>query len=137
MGAASAPGTLYDPDTDDVVQAELASEAAAAAREAELRELGTLEQAEPRDGDETVRDELTRRAGGYVDGWLAHALAAHLRHYRDPAARKAAGLMTPPVLAHAALLCRTRPPGPRCRRRPAGVRGQDRHHRARNRRCPR
>ncbi|WUU03515.1 hypothetical protein OIE43_43000 [Streptomyces pseudovenezuelae] len=29
-----------------------------------LRELGTLEQTEPR--DEVVRDELTRRAGGYV-----------------------------------------------------------------------
>ncbi|MCX5346120.1 hypothetical protein [Streptomyces atratus] len=90
--AAAAPGTVYDPDADDVVQAELAAEAAAAAtREAELREaariaaradelqalreLGTLEQAEPREGDEAVRDELTRRAGGYVQGdvdaWLA------------------------------------------------------------------
>ncbi|MFF5553698.1 hypothetical protein [Streptomyces olivaceoviridis] len=74
-----------------------------------LRELGTLEQIEPRDGDEAVRDELTRRAGGYiradVDAWLAHALAAHLGHYRDPAAREAAaGLLPPPVLAHAALL---------------------------------
>lgn len=41
-----------------------------------LRELGTLEQTEPHTGDEAVRDELTRRAGGYVqadvDGWLAH-----------------------------------------------------------------
>ncbi|MFD4948908.1 hypothetical protein ACFWNT_42000 [Streptomyces sp. NPDC058409] len=79
--AAAAPGTVYDPDTDDVVQAELAAEAAAvAAREAELREaariaaradelralreLGTLEQAEPREGDEAARDELTRHAGG-------------------------------------------------------------------------
>ncbi|GGU62456.1 hypothetical protein [Streptomyces daghestanicus] len=124
--ADAAPGTVYDPDTDDVVQAELATEAAAAAaREAELREaarvaaradelqslreLGTLEQTEPRDGDEAVRDELTRRAGGYiqadVDAWLAHALATHLGHYRDPAAREeAASLLTPPVLAHAALL---------------------------------
>jgi hypothetical protein len=76
-------GTVYDPDADDVVQAELAADAAAAAaREAELREamriaaradelqalreLGTLEQTEPRTGDEAVRDELTRRAGGYV-----------------------------------------------------------------------
>ncbi|MGY3676420.1 hypothetical protein [Streptomyces sp. TE33382] len=120
------PGTVYNPDTDDVVQAELAADAAAAAaREAELREamriaaradelqalreLGTLDQAEPRDGDEAVRDELTRRAGGYVqadvDAWLARALAAHLGHYRNPAAREeAAGLLTPPVLAHAALL---------------------------------
>ncbi|XMN04674.1 hypothetical protein ACK8N7_00675 [Streptomyces griseobrunneus] len=48
-----------------------------------VRELGTLEQTEPRDGDEAVRDELTRRAGGYVqadvDAWLARALAAHLQ----------------------------------------------------------
>ncbi|MFD7763543.1 hypothetical protein [Streptomyces microflavus] len=120
------PGTVYDPDTDDVVRAELAADAAAAAaREAELREamriaaradelqalreLGTLDQAKPRTGDEAVRDELTRRAGGYVqadvDAWLARALATHLGHYRDPAAREAAaGLLTPPVLAHAALL---------------------------------
>ncbi|MEU1091505.1 hypothetical protein ACFYPN_33405 [Streptomyces sp. NPDC005576] len=124
--ADAVPGTVYDPDTDDVVQAELdADAAAAAAREAELREsallaaradefqalreLGTLEQTEPRTGDEAVRDELTRRAGGYVqtdvDNWLAHALAAHRGHYRDPAAREtAAGLLTAPVLAHAALL---------------------------------
>ncbi|MER6409442.1 hypothetical protein ABT269_39715 [Streptomyces viridosporus] len=74
-----------------------------------LRELGTLEQTEPRDGDEAVRDELTRRACGYVqadaDAWLAHVLAARLGHYRDPAAREAAaGLLPPPVLAHAVLL---------------------------------
>ncbi|MFJ6000310.1 hypothetical protein [Streptomyces sp. NPDC092370] len=124
--ADAAPGTGYDPDADDVVQAELAADAAAAAAwEAELREaariaaradelqalreLGALEQTEPRDGDEAVRDELTRRAGGYVQAdvhaWLAHALAAHLGHYRDPAAREAAaGHLTLPVLAHAALL---------------------------------
>ncbi|MGW0615384.1 hypothetical protein [Streptomyces sp. NPDC002788] len=124
--AAAPSGTVYDPDTDDVVQEELAAEAAAAAaRETELREaariaaradelqalreLGTLEQAEPREGDEAVRDELTRRAGSYVqadvDAWLAHALAAHLGHYRDPVAREAAaGLLPQPVLAHAALL---------------------------------
>ncbi|MFD4116549.1 hypothetical protein ACFWSJ_24210 [Streptomyces niveus] len=61
--ADAAPGTVYDPATDDVVQAELAADAAAADREAELRgatriaaradelqalrELGTLEQTEP------------------------------------------------------------------------------------------
>ncbi|MEU0343942.1 hypothetical protein ABZ092_34600 [Streptomyces bobili] len=40
-----------------------------------------------------------------VDAWLAHALAAHRGHYADPAAREAAaGLLPPPVLAHAALL---------------------------------
>ncbi|MGW3661283.1 hypothetical protein ACWD6R_39160 [Streptomyces sp. NPDC005151] len=109
-----------------MVRAELAADAAAAAaREAELREaariaaradelqalreLGTLKHTEPREGDEAVRDELTRRAGSYVQGdvdaWFAHALAAHLGHYRDPAAREAAtGLLPPPVLAHAALL---------------------------------
>ncbi|MFE6274331.1 hypothetical protein ACFVQ9_36735 [Streptomyces goshikiensis] len=124
--AAAPAGTVYDPDVDDVVQAELAADAAAAnAREAEqreairiaaradelqaLRELGTLEQTEPRHGDEAVRDELTRRAGSYVqpdiDAWLARALAAHRGHYADPAAREAAaGLLHPPVLAHAALL---------------------------------
>ncbi|MFF5881108.1 hypothetical protein ACIQ9M_34765 [Streptomyces californicus] len=124
--ADAAPGTVYDPDTDDVVRAELAADAAAAAaREAELREamriaaradelqalreLHALDQAEPRTGDEAVREELTRRAGGYVqadvDTWLARALATHRGHYQDPAAREAAaGLLTPPVLAHAALL---------------------------------
>ncbi|MEU7047836.1 hypothetical protein [Streptomyces eurythermus] len=36
---AAAPGTVYDPDTDDVVQTELATEAAAAAEwEAAVRE---------------------------------------------------------------------------------------------------
>lgn len=119
-------GGPYDPDDDAVVQEELAAEAAAAeAREAEqraaarvaaradqlqaLRERGTLEQTEPREGDEAARDELTRRAGSYVqldiDAWLARALAAHRGHYADPAAREAAaGLLHPPVLAHAALL---------------------------------
>ncbi|WP_405590089.1 hypothetical protein [Streptomyces sp. NBC_01190] len=39
--AAAAPGTVYDPDTDAVVQADLAAEAVAtAAREADLREAG-------------------------------------------------------------------------------------------------
>ncbi len=90
MLAAAAPGAVYDPDTDEVVRAELIAEAAAdreaAVREAQriaaradelqaLRELGTLKQAEPREGDEAVRDELTRRAGLYVqadiDPWLA------------------------------------------------------------------
>ncbi|WP_328698031.1 hypothetical protein [Streptomyces sp. NBC_00342] len=63
MLAAAAASTVYDPETDDVVQAELAADAAAAAREAELREamriaaradelqalreFGTLEQTEP------------------------------------------------------------------------------------------
>ncbi|GCB51373.1 hypothetical protein [Streptomyces sp. NL15-2K] len=124
--AAAPSGTVYDPDADDVVQAELATDAAAAAtREAELREaariavradelqalreLGTLEQTEPREGDEAVRDELTRRAGSYmqkdVDTWLAHALAAHRGHYADPAVRAAAADLLPThLLAHAALL---------------------------------
>jgi hypothetical protein len=124
--ATSGPGTVYDPASDDVARAELAADAAAAAaREAELREaariaaradelqalreLGTLEQTEPRDGDEAVRDELSRRAGWYVqtdvDSWLAHALATHRGHYADPAAREAAeGMLPAPLLTHAALL---------------------------------
>nr|WP_241267350.1 hypothetical protein [Streptomyces scabichelini] len=124
--ADAAPGTVYDPDADHVVQAELAADAAAAAaREAELREaarvaartdelqalreLGTLEETGPREGDEAAREELTRRAGSYVqtdvDAWLAQALAAHLGHYADPAARAAAADLLPThVLAHAALL---------------------------------
>jgi len=124
--ADAAPDTVYDPGVDVVVQEELAAEAAAAAareaglREAQriaaradelqaLRELGTLEQTEPREGDEAVRDELTRRAGWHVqadvDAWLARALAAHRGHYADPATREAAaGLLPPHLLAHAALL---------------------------------
>ncbi|MFH8886790.1 hypothetical protein [Streptomyces californicus] len=77
-----------------------------------LRELGALKQAEPREGDEAVRLELTRRAGGCVqedvDTWLARNLATHRGHYRDPAAREAAGLLTPPVLALGALLAELR-----------------------------
>ncbi|MEU4733150.1 hypothetical protein [Streptomyces sp. NPDC023588] len=108
---AAAPGTVYNPDAEDAVQTELAADAAAAvSREAELREaariaaradelqalreLGTLEQTAPREADEAVPDELTRRAGSYVqpdvDAWLARALAAHRRHYVGPAAREAA-----------------------------------------------
>ncbi|WP_328834972.1 hypothetical protein [Streptomyces europaeiscabiei] len=124
--AVAAPNPVYDPDADPHVQEELAADAAAAAaREAELREaarvaaradelqamreLGTLEQAEPREGDEAARDELTRRAGSYVqkdvDAWLAHALAAHRGHYADSAARAtAADLLPTHLLTHAALL---------------------------------
>ncbi|MGW6540124.1 hypothetical protein ACWGBV_12975 [Streptomyces sp. NPDC055051] len=74
-----------------------------------LRELGTRERTEPRTGDEAVRDERARRAGGYaqadVNTWPAHALAAHRGHDRDPAAREpAAGLLTPPGLARVAPL---------------------------------
>jgi|GEM_PF-4037247 len=124
--AAAGPGAVYDPQSDDVARAELAADAAAAAaREAELREaariearadelqalreLGTLAQAEPCPGDEAVRDLLTRRAGGYVqadvDAWFAHALATGRGHYADPAARQAAaGLLPRPIPTHAALL---------------------------------
>ncbi|MCO4699549.1 hypothetical protein LRR80_05645 [Streptomyces sp. RO-S4] len=100
--ADAAPGTVYNPEAD-AVRAELREAARIEARADELqalRELGTLEQTEPRTGDEAARDKLTRRAGGYVqadvDAWLAQALAAHLGHYRDPAAREeAASLLTP------------------------------------------
>ncbi|MFD6877009.1 MULTISPECIES: hypothetical protein [unclassified Streptomyces] len=119
-------GGPYDPDDDAVVQEELAAEAAAAAaRDAEQREAarvseradqlqalrhrGTLEETDPREGDEAARAELTRRAGSYVqqdvDTWLAAALAAHRGHYADPAAREAATALLPAsVLAQAALL---------------------------------
>ncbi|MFI5867226.1 hypothetical protein [Streptomyces sp. NPDC051546] len=43
-----------------------------------MRELGTLEQTEPRHGDQAVRDELTRRAGGYVQGDVAAFLTRAL-----------------------------------------------------------
>jgi hypothetical protein len=124
--AAAGPSAVYDPQSDDVARAEVAADAAAAAaREAELREaariearadelqalraLGTLTQAEPRAGDEAVRDLLTRRAGHYVqadvDAWFAHALATCRGHYADPAARQAAANLLPhPIPTHAALL---------------------------------
>ena len=124
LPADAAPNAVYDSDAAGVVQAELAADAAAA-REAELRkaarvatradvlqalrELGALEQTEPREGDEAVRDELTRRAGSYVqkdvDARLAHALAAHRGHYAEPAVRVvAADLLPTHLLAHPALL---------------------------------
>ncbi|MFI7236074.1 hypothetical protein [Streptomyces cyaneofuscatus] len=62
-----------------------------------LRELGTLAQAEPREGDEAVRDELTRRAGGYiqddVDAWFAGALAPQVR----PVTARGSGSGPPPT----------------------------------------
>ncbi|MER5217193.1 hypothetical protein ABT063_43350 [Streptomyces sp. NPDC002838] len=120
-----ADGGTYDRDTDTVVHQDPAVEAAAAeAREAEqfqrqqladradtierLAQADQLAGIVPRDGDEAVRMELLRRDSlriEAVDAWLAHALAADLGHYRDPAAREAAaGLLPPPLLAHAALL---------------------------------
>lgn len=121
----SKTGGIYDPAADAAVQDERAADVAAAARheaaarEAQrvttradelqaLRDRGTLEQTEPREGDEAVRDELTRRGGGYAPGrrrrMARAALAAHLGHYRDPGAQEAAaGLLPPPLLAHAAL----------------------------------
>ncbi|MFJ3481420.1 hypothetical protein [Streptomyces microflavus] len=121
--ADAAPGTVYDPDTDDVVRAEPAADVAAAhARETELREamriaaradefqalreLGTLDQAEPRAGDEAVREELTRRPGGYIQDDVARPWPPTEVTTRTPATREEAqaSLLTPPVLAHAALL---------------------------------
>ncbi|MEV4190331.1 hypothetical protein [Streptomyces toxytricini] len=100
--AAARPGTGYDPAAATSSRpSSPPTPRPAAAREAELREavrivaranhlqvlrdLGTLNQAEPAGGDEAARDELTRRAGGYVqadvDAWLAYALAVHRGHY--------------------------------------------------------
>jgi len=52
---------------------------------------------------------MARRSGwqvpDVVDGWLAHALAVHVGHYADPAARTAgADLLPDEVTVHAALL---------------------------------
>lgn len=124
--AAAGPGAVYDPGTDDVAQAELAADAAAAAaRQAELREqeriearadelqalceLGTLAQAEPRAGDEAVRGVLIRRAGGRiepdVDTWLAHAAATGRGHYAGKTGwRTAIDFLPPPLLTHTALV---------------------------------
>ncbi|MFI0901639.1 hypothetical protein [Streptomyces sp. NPDC020983] len=79
-----------------------------------LRELGALAQAEPEQGDEAVRDLLTRRAGHYVqaavDAWFAHALAIGRGPYADPPARQAAvDLLPRPIPTHAALLAALAP----------------------------
>ncbi|MFM9457159.1 hypothetical protein [Streptomyces europaeiscabiei] len=126
-------------------EAELREAARGAARADELqalRELGTLEQTEPREGDEAARDELTRRAGSYVqkdvDAWFAHGLAAHLGHYADPAVRAAAADLLPThLLAHAALLTELAHVAPGAGGRPAGVRGTAHHRRPRGHRRPR
>lgn len=145
-------GGPYDPDDDAVVQEELAAEAAAAeAREAEqraaarvaaradqlqaLRERGTLEQTEPRVGDEAALDELTRRAGSYVqpdvDAWLARAPGA-LRRPGRPRRRSRPVAPAGPRPRRAAR--RPHPARPRRRRRPAAVRGPARRRRLRGRR---
>ncbi|MEV7427724.1 hypothetical protein [Streptomyces sp. NPDC091212] len=93
--AAAPPGTVYGPDTDDDVRAELAAAREAGLRQATLvaaradelqalRKLGTLEQTEPREGDEAVGDELTRRTGWcalrpVVDGFGGGATHTEIR----------------------------------------------------------
>ncbi len=132
--ASSAPNSRPKPWPPPPERPELREAARVAARADELqalRALGTLEQTEPRTGDEAARDELTRRAGGYVpadvDAWLAHALAAHRGHYRDP----------PPARKPPAFSPRRSSRTPRCSpnspawspapRRRSGVRGPARH----------
>ncbi|MEV5432430.1 hypothetical protein [Streptomyces sp. NPDC052701] len=121
----TATGGVYDPETDAVVQDELAADRRAeeseqqrlqeqqqlAARADELVALaraGRLDRSvETRSGDEAARDILFHR-GDYhpvVDGWLAQALADRSGHYADPAARTAAaGSLPVAVRAHAVLL---------------------------------
>ncbi|MGW2101543.1 hypothetical protein ACWCPX_28365 [Streptomyces olivaceoviridis] len=121
----AATGGVYDPETDAVVQDELATDRRAAEAEqqrlqeqqqlaaradelAALARAGRLDQSvETRPGDEAARDFLLHR-GNYhpvVDGWLAQALADCSGHYADPAARAdALGSLPAAVQAHAALL---------------------------------
>ncbi|MEV5546490.1 hypothetical protein AB0L35_10190 [Streptomyces sp. NPDC052309] len=124
-------GGVYDPETDAVVQDELAADRRAAeaeqqrlqeqqqlaARADELAALagtGRLDRSvETRPGDEAARDVLVHR-GDYhpvVDGWLAQAFADRSGHYADSAVRTAAaGSLPVAVQAHAALLARTGAP---------------------------
>ncbi|MFE5902494.1 hypothetical protein ACFQ67_34505 [Streptomyces sp. NPDC056488] len=123
----AATGGPYDPDTDIVVQKELAADrrreeaeqqrrqeqqqqlADRAEELARLGEAGRLDRSVPtRAGDEAARDILDDR-GDYraakVDAWFARALADQSGHYTDPAARAAAVDLLPVfVRAHAALL---------------------------------
>ncbi|CQR59525.1 hypothetical protein [Streptomyces leeuwenhoekii] len=118
-------GGVYDPETDAVVQDELAADRRAeeaeqqrlqeqqqlAARADELAahmRAGRLDRTvQTRPGDEAARELLVHR-GDYhpvVDSWLAQALADRSGHYADPAARTAAADSLPEaVRAHAALL---------------------------------
>ncbi|MDX3696416.1 hypothetical protein PV726_40195 [Streptomyces europaeiscabiei] len=138
--ADAAPDPVYDPDTDDVVQAELAADAAAsAAREAELqetariaaradelqalRELGTRSRPSPARATKPPGTNSPGGPGSYVqkddDAWLAHALAAPrgLRGSRRPRGRRrsaADAAAHPRRTAH-----RTRAPRAGRRRRPA------------------
>ncbi|MFE5512233.1 hypothetical protein ACFQ9J_16735 [Streptomyces sp. NPDC056529] len=151
-------GGIYNPESDTVVQDELAAKTAAAAvREAEqeearriearadelqaLAEAGALRRAEPRRGDENARDALARRPDWFlvqadIDGWLAHALATHRGHYADPATRDTAVGLLPepgPYPRHPA----HRAPPPRSRRRPRRARLRGPAHRRRSGRRPR
>ncbi|MFE7614297.1 hypothetical protein [Streptomyces sp. NPDC057496] len=121
----AATGGVYDPDTDPVVQEELAEdrrrEEAEQQHRQEQRQLadraddlltlagaGRLDRTvASRPGDEAARallDDYDYRVPA-VDDWLAHALATHRGHYADPDTRTAAATLLPaPVRAHAALL---------------------------------
>ncbi|MEV6397112.1 hypothetical protein AB0M39_20415 [Streptomyces sp. NPDC051907] len=117
-------GAVYDPDADDVVQAELAANAAAAAaREAELREAARLAPTSSRRCASWARwsrpspvpgtkpsgtNSPGARAGTSrptsTDGSRTPWPRASGTTATRPPARKQPGLLTPPVLAHAALL---------------------------------
>ncbi|MFJ6792099.1 hypothetical protein [Streptomyces angustmyceticus] len=118
-------GGVYDPESDAVVQDELAADRRAEEAEqqrlqeqqqladradelAALAQAGRLDRTvETRPGDEAACELLYYR-GDYhpvVDGWLAQALADRSGHYADPATRSAAVDSLPAtVRAHAALL---------------------------------
>ncbi len=117
----AATGGPYDPDTDAVVQEELAEDRRreeaeqqrrqeqqrVADRAEELARLGgagRLDRSVPSQaGDEAARDLLDENRdyrAAKVDAWLARALADQSGHYADPAARAAAvGLLPVPVRA--------------------------------------
>ncbi|MCT2546214.1 hypothetical protein [Streptomyces atratus] len=122
----AATGGPYDPDTDIVVQEELAEDrrreeaeqqrrqeqqqtADRADELADLAGAGRLDRTVAiRSGDEAARELLADR-NDYrveaVDDWLARALADHSGHYAAPDARTAAvGSLPVPVRAQAALL---------------------------------
>ncbi|MER5747087.1 hypothetical protein ABT097_27935 [Streptomyces sp. NPDC002225] len=122
----AAIGGPYDPDTDVVVQEELAEDRRREEAEQQHRQgqqrvadraeelaglggAGRLDRSVPSlAGDEAARELLDEnrdyRVAG-VDAWLARSLAEQSGHYADLAARTAAvGSLPVPVRAHAALL---------------------------------
>ncbi|SEB74514.1 hypothetical protein SAMN04490357_0276 [Streptomyces misionensis] len=117
-------GGVYDPETDAVVQDELAADRRAAEAKqhriqeqqiaedadelAALARAGRLDRSvETRPGDEAARDILVHRDDYHqvVDGWQVQAYASRPGHCADPAVRTtAAGSLPVAVRAHVSLL---------------------------------